>query len=164
MAKSENVLMTQKVNVTPELIQHWRYCMNEETKHLINKYLLRIDDCDVTTFKIKNRTFVLIGMVNGGNCILREDSKEGLIYWECSASLVQHKLGRLKSKWSIIGGEEKAINVKYTDAELHLKSVHRRKKAIVIDDEFDDNLEISDDEDIVHVNIDDIDENEFIYE
>jgi len=160
MSKTGNQLMSQKVNVTPELIQHWNFCMNEEVKHLINRYMLTMEDCDTATFQLKNRTFTLIGMVAGGNTIVREDTETGPLYWECSANLVQQRLGRLKTQWE--AGTEKAVLVDYDESELYLKSVNRRKKAAVIEDDF---IELDEDaDDIVHVDIDDIDENELGFE
>lgn len=118
MAKTERILMKQKVNVTQNLIDYWKRNMGTYLRNLIHAPFLYMEDYG-TIFEHQNRTFEIYGMTENGHVILREFFDNEHFYWECTLSFVQMKLNRYNHEF-INDGVTKYRPMPYETHKLYL--------------------------------------------
>jgi hypothetical protein len=143
-------LMRQKINVTPDMIFHWKRCMDINLRCLITKHLLTQKDYG-NTFVHQDRTFQIVGMGEGRNVMLRETRDEGVFYWECTRHFVQMKLGRFNEEFYQVPKKKRLLTreIPYANYQMYLPPLNKRIKVETLEPEIDEveSVEISYEED-----------------
>lgn len=127
--KPTEILMRQKINVTPRLVESWKENMTFEIQSLIHSQLLNTEDYGLK-FKHQEREFEIVGMTKDALVMLREIVDEQPFYWECTSAFAQLKLDRKYYEWVEIAGIKTTQVMEYDRNRLFLpnRTAKRRIK------------------------------------
>lgn len=136
---SERVLMRQKVNISPVLLEKWKANYLFDIRQMVHGSLLEKEDLG-TKFIHQDREFEIVGMGEGRSLMLRETRAEGVFYWETTRAFVQLKLERFNQQFVKVEGTSKTIlqPIGYSDSELLLAPLKAKRgpaKKVTEDDE-----------------------------
>ena len=148
-------LFRQKVNVNEVLTAYWHKCFAFNTRQLINKHLLSIEDVGIS-FEHQGRTFTILGMTENEHMIVTEQVDGRTIYWETTTYFVQMKLNRFYVEWKKVNGVTITVQKDYDIHRMHLPS-HKASRKKRVDDE----AELVDDETIMETYVEDTVEDDF---
>lgn len=126
-------LFRQKVNVSEVLSNSYVKNFAFNTRNLINKHLVGIEDVGVT-FEHQGRTFTILGMTENEHMIVTEQVNGNTVYWETTTYFVQMKLNRFYCEWKKINGITITLQKDYDLNRMYLPS-HKASRKKKVDDE-----------------------------
>lgn len=116
---ANQILMKQKINVTPNILSYWKSNMNRSLNTILHKYLLESSDYG-QTFLHQGRMFRFIGMTSSEYAMLEEFDEGNLYYWMCKMEFVQLKLNRFYQSYKKVKGIKVYTDEPYSDKDLYL--------------------------------------------